>query len=123
MVDILGIRSNVVFEGFKLPFPFFAAADLMIYPTLYDAFPDTVLEALHAGCPVIASAVGGIPDILSYGELTFEPSNVTGIADTIEKCILDADYYLYLKGLCAERAEVFRFDWPERFEESMRKAR
>jgi glycosyltransferase involved in cell wall biosynthesis len=115
----LGIEKNVIIEGFKDPFPYLAEGDLMVYPTLYDAFPDTVLESLHTGCPVIASAVGGLPDLLKYQELLFKPGSVPEIRDKIEKCIKDATYYDHIRKLCLERARIFHFDWAEQFEKAM----
>lgn len=55
-----------------------AEATLMIYPTLLDVSPNTVKEAVVAGVPVVASAVGGIPDYVVPGEngLLFEAGNV-----------------------------------------------
>jgi glycosyltransferase involved in cell wall biosynthesis len=115
----LGIVKNVTIEGFKDPFPYLAESDLMVYPTLYDAFPDTILEALHTGCPVIASAVGGIPDMLQYDELLFESGNIQEIAEKIEKCVTDNAYYDHIRKLCQERAKEHHFDWAEHFENAM----
>jgi glycosyltransferase involved in cell wall biosynthesis len=120
LIRNLDIEENIIIEGFKDPFPWLAECDLMVYPTLYDAFPDTVLEALHTGCPVIASAAGGIPDMLSYPQLLFEPGNVEEIVDRIERCITDSAYYGCVRRLCAERAAAFRFDWAGRFEAAMK---
>jgi glycosyltransferase involved in cell wall biosynthesis len=120
LVRQLGIGEHVVFEGFKDPFPYYADCDLLVYPTLYDAFPDTILEALHTGCPVIASAVGGVPDMLQHSELLFESGNIEQMALMIKKSIDDKKYYNYLRSLCAERAGVFHFDWPKCFEDAMR---
>jgi glycosyltransferase involved in cell wall biosynthesis len=116
----LDIEELVSLEGFKEPFPYLADCDLMAYPTLYDAFPDTVLESLHAGCPVIASAVGGLPDLLHYPELLFEPGNEQEIADKIEQCITDVSFYFRIRRLCGERAGIYRFNWAERFEKAMK---
>ena len=46
------------------PLPLLAASDLVLHPTHRDALPRTVLEALAAGVPVLASSVGGVPEIL-----------------------------------------------------------
>jgi glycosyltransferase involved in cell wall biosynthesis len=118
-IQSLGIEKNIVLEGYKNPFPFFIQNDLMVYPTLYDAFPDTVLEALHTNCPVIASAAGGLPDMLFYSELLFKQGDVEEIAEKIERCIRDPSYYRRIRELCAERAKVYRFEWAKSFEEAM----
>ena len=120
LIKELDIEDNILIEGFKDPFPYLAECDLMVYPTLYDAFPDTVLEALHTGCPVIASAVGGLPDLLAHPELLFESGSVQQIADKIEKCIADPNFYEGIRTLCKKRAAVYRFDWAGSFETAMK---
>ncbi|MDR1901252.1 MAG: glycosyltransferase family 4 protein [Treponema sp.] len=119
LVKNLGIAEMVSFEGYQDPFPYLVSGDLMVYPTLYDAYPDTVLESLHAGCPVIASSVGGLPDLLRYPELLFESGNIEEMASRIERCITDSVFYRRLRALCADRAQAHRFDWAERFEKAM----
>jgi glycosyltransferase involved in cell wall biosynthesis len=46
----------------------FAAADLSVLPTLGDNCPMSVLESLASGCPVVATRVGGIPEVVDEGE-------------------------------------------------------
>jgi len=115
-----GVENMVILDGFSDPFEFLADCDLMVYPVLYDAFPNAILEALHVGCPVIASRVGGIPDILLHAEMLFESGNIEEIAGRIERCITDNSFYQRLRSLCAERAAAFHFDWAERFENAMK---
>jgi glycosyltransferase involved in cell wall biosynthesis len=92
-------------------FPVVSACDLLVVPSLFDSYPNSVLEALHAGTPVIGSRVGGIPDMLSHDELLFPPMDAKAIADIIEGCVRDPGHYRKLKSLCAGRADYFRFDW------------
>ena len=120
IAEDLGISSSIIWAGYTIPFPHLAEASLMIYPSLYDAFPDTILEALHVGCPVIASNRGGIPDILGHEELLFNPDDIAGMTDFIENCINNPKEYLKIKNMCHERAELFRFDWTAKWETAMK---
>jgi glycosyltransferase involved in cell wall biosynthesis len=88
-------------------------------PSLFDSYPNTVLEALHVGIPVIGSRVGGIPDQLVHDELLFPPMDAEAIASRIERCVREPGYYARLRELCAERRESFLFDWPGAWEETI----
>jgi glycosyltransferase involved in cell wall biosynthesis len=57
------------------------AADVLLHPSRADAFPTVLLEALAAGTPIVASAVGGIPEIVKDGETgLLVPPPLTGSA-------------------------------------------
>jgi len=43
------------------------AADILLHPSQWDAFPTVLLEGLTAGVPIVATAVGGIPEIVEDG--------------------------------------------------------
>ena len=116
----LGLGDQIIFTGYVNPFSHFAESDLFVYPTLYDAWGDVVMEAMYTGCPAIASAVGGLPDLLKYPELLFEPGNVSHMADMVERAITDPEYYQQLRNLCASRVPELTFDWVERFEAEMK---
>lgn len=115
----LGIGDHVVFTGYVDPFPYFADCDLLVYPSLYDAWPDVVMEAIHVGCPAIASRVGGLPELLEYDELLFDSGDVVGMADIVERAIVDADFYARMRKLCTARAEALTFDWAVAMEKAM----
>ncbi|MDR2965761.1 MAG: glycosyltransferase [Treponema sp.] len=118
-IEKYNLQDMVTLPGHSDPFPYLAKCDLFLYPALYDAYPDAVLEALHSGCPVLVSSVGGLPDMLHYPELLFNPNNINEAIDKIEKCILDTSFYSHIKKLCLERANFHHFNWPEQFEKAM----
>ena len=113
------VSEMITLAGYVDPFPYLVNNDLYLYPALYDAYPDSVLEALHAGCPVLASAVGGLSEMLLYPELLFEPNNIDQIVNKIEQCIINPSFYKKIKELCIERAKNHHFDWAEKFEKAM----
>lgn len=82
-------RADAVkFHGFRLDGIRFAAhADMLLMPSLHEGLPYTLLEALAAGTPVAASAVGGLAEILKSEEtaLLFEPANAQSVSAAIAR--------------------------------------
>lgn len=65
----LGIRDTVYFAGYQGNCtPWMQLMNCMVQPSLKEATPNTVLEALCLNVPVLATAVGGVPDIISDGK-------------------------------------------------------
>ena len=58
-VNFLGLQKNV--------YPFLNEADLFALPSTYEGMPMTLIEAMGTGLPIVASNVGGIPDMLTNG--------------------------------------------------------
>jgi glycosyltransferase involved in cell wall biosynthesis len=89
---------------------YYQAADIYIHPTRAETFPTTILEALACGIPVVASAVGGIPEQIIEGETGFlVPS---GDAQTMAKRImhlLTNDAYRQQMGRRAADDAALRF--------------
>lgn len=55
-------------DGFQADVaPYYAAADLFVLPSRSEGSPNALLEALAAGCPIVASRVGGVPEIVQHG--------------------------------------------------------
>ncbi|MCX6719204.1 MAG: glycosyltransferase family 4 protein [Candidatus Taylorbacteria bacterium] len=90
------VSDRVQFLGFvphsEMP-KYLQASDIFIRPSLSEGLGNSFLEAMAAGIPVIATAVGGIPDFLKDGEtgLFCEVSNPKSIAQKVEKLIKDRE--------------------------------
>jgi glycosyltransferase involved in cell wall biosynthesis len=64
-----GLQGAAVLTGHRDDVPaVLAASDALLHPTARDAFPSALLEAMAAGLPIVATAVGGIPEIVVDGE-------------------------------------------------------
>ena len=83
---LLGIDHNVLFAGPRLDMPeLLKLFDLYVLPSLYEGLPLVLLEAMAAGCPVIATNVGGISTAIKQGEngSLVEPKNHKVLASEI----------------------------------------
>ncbi|MEN8258766.1 MAG: glycosyltransferase family 4 protein [Thermodesulfobacteriota bacterium] len=64
----LGLTGRVHFPGFsETPGDFVAEADVVVLPSRSEGIPNVVLEAMAMGKPVVATAVGGVPEIIEDG--------------------------------------------------------
>ena len=63
-----GLEGRVVFDGFVPEiWPVLEQTDILLAPSRTDSLPLTVIEAMLAGRPIVASAVGGIPELIEDG--------------------------------------------------------
>lgn len=82
----LGIQERVMWLGLRKDVPdLLLAIDLYALPSRSEMLPVSVLEAMAAGVPVIASAVGGVPEAVRQGETGWliPPNNSARLADAI----------------------------------------
>jgi glycosyltransferase involved in cell wall biosynthesis len=92
----LGLNARVRFVG-SVPretvLRLFRAADASVLPSAWENFPHAVVESLAVGCPVIATAVGGVPEVVTDGEngLLVPPNDPAALAAAISRFFSDAD--------------------------------
>lgn len=95
--SLSGTRDNVVFTGWigrEEMKAAHAASDIVLVPSLYlDAFPRTVIEAMAAGKPVVATRYGGAPEIVVDGKTGYvvDPFDVPSLAEKIDGLLHDRE--------------------------------
>lgn len=81
-----GISERVRWAGYRTDVDaLLAGCDVFVHPSLDDAFPTVLLEAMAAGLPVVASNVGGIPEIVVDGVTgtLVPPNHATALATAL----------------------------------------
>lgn len=104
----LGIESQIEFAGWvsgSEKDALFRKASIFCLPSYAEGFPMAVLDAWAYGLPVIATPVGGIPDVAIDGEnmLLFTPGDINELAENICKLITDTN----LRGKIANASTEF----------------
>lgn len=82
-VNNLGLGDRVIFPGMRKDVPrLLTASDVFILPTLTEALPTVLAEAMAAKLPIIASRVGGVPEMITNGQngCLVEPEDEEGLA-------------------------------------------
>ena len=111
----LGVANRVTMVG-KLPRPEvvqeFAEADFLVLPSRFEPFGIVLLEAMAAGLPVIASRVGGIPEIVAEGEtgLLVEPDNPEALAEALRLLCQDESLRFSMGRTARERVKRYAWD-------------
>jgi len=88
---------------------FYNAADVFLYPSLYEGFGLPILEAQACGCPVLTSNVTSCPEVAGDSAHIVNPNQITEISDGILKIISDQTYKnsLIAKGF----NNIKRYSW------------
>ncbi len=87
-----GVAHAIRFLGFvKNPTRLFAAMDMFLLPSDWEGFPVSILEAMQAGVPIIATRVGGIPEMIRDQQdgLLISPKNSEEIAAAVNRLAYD----------------------------------
>jgi 1,4-alpha-glucan branching enzyme len=114
MTHQLGIADRVAFAGFVADEErnrLLRAADVAVFPSLYEPFGIVVLEAMASNTPVVASDVGGLGDIVhhEHNGLTVYPGDAGSLATQVRRILRDRDFARNLARVA--EAGLARFDW------------
>ena len=92
LVDSLNLNNIVIFMG-QVPHDqipvYMNACDIFCLPSIREGWPNVVMEALACGLPVVASKVGGVPEILTDDEfgIMVPPGEPFQLADSLERAL------------------------------------
>jgi glycosyltransferase involved in cell wall biosynthesis len=111
LVHMLGLKDSVLFTGFQMDVSeIIATFDVAVLPSFFEGMGRVLLEAMAMEKPVVASRVGGIPDLVEHGVngLLVSPGDVLELSNAIKTVVKD-------KKLAHEMAEKGRKRITEQF--------
>ena len=89
-----GVIHNVIFAGMRKDVTrLLGANDIFVLPTLTEALPTVLAEAMGAKLPIIASRVGGVPEMVADGQngCLVEAEDVEGLAAACNQLLGDPE--------------------------------
>jgi alpha-1,3-rhamnosyl/mannosyltransferase len=110
----LGIESHITFIGAigdDDAAALYSACDVFVYPSLYEGFGLTPLEAMACGAPVVCSNATSLPEVTGDAALLFDPTKPNEIAQACVRVL--ANPPLQAKMRAASLAQARRFSWSE----------
>ncbi|MBD3239425.1 MAG: glycosyltransferase [Chitinivibrionales bacterium] len=108
-----GIRSDRLrrFAGSdELLATFYKHASALVYPSQYEGFGLPLLEAMHYGCPVVASNSSSIPEIAGEAAVYFDSDNGDDLRRQLLRCLSDGELSKRLSSMGPEREAQFSWD-------------
>ncbi|HEX7588352.1 MAG TPA: glycosyltransferase family 1 protein, partial [Anaerolineae bacterium] len=113
------LEDDVIFGDYipqdELPLCY-RAADLFVYPSLYEGFGMPPLDAMSSGTPVVTSNAASLPEVVGDAALQVAPDDEAALADAITRAVTDSA----LREQMIERGliQASRFSWARAAQET-----
>lgn len=108
----LGLDNKVAFLGNQTNiYSFLQEADIFLLPSIFEGMPMTIIEAMGTGLPIVASRVGGVPDMLEDGTSgLLVPCEPDAVAQAVLQLLQQDDLRKKLGTNALENSRVFGAD-------------
>lgn len=88
----------------------YSAANVLVYPSLYEGFGLPVLEAMVCGCPVVTSNVSSLPEVVGDAGITIDPTDGNALAEALYHVVSDSGLAAEMRRRGLERAKLFTWE-------------
>lgn len=109
----LGPDPGVIFTGYvadgDLP-ALYSAAELFVFPSLYEGFGFPPLEAMSCGTPVVTAGTSSLPEVVGDAALTVDPYDVQAIAAAVLRLLAEDELRATLRRRGSARAALFSWE-------------
>lgn len=113
LIEVLDIQKEVIFVGYVSEndlTKYYNAADLFVFPTLYEGFGLPPLEAMACGTPVITSNVTSLPEVVGDSAVTIDPYDVNAFAEAMYDLLTDEKLRENMINKGLKRAQLFNWE-------------
>jgi glycosyltransferase involved in cell wall biosynthesis len=120
-VAAMGLRDRVKFIGrvSEEDAPaLYNAAEVFVFPSLYEGFGLPPLEAMACGTPVVCSNTSSLPEVVGDAAITVDPEDVGALAEALRRALLDVDLRRERRERGLRRAA--QFNWHKTAVETLR---
>ena len=112
----LGVEKQVLFAGYVAdelkPF-YYGSADVFVLPSVMstECYPLTILESMACGTPVVASDIGGIPDIIVNSKIgsLCKPNDHIDLSEKVTQLLIDQTRQKEMSNYCLSR--ISNYSW------------
>lgn len=109
----LRITKDCIFTGYipvsDMPY-FYNAAEIFVYPSLYEGFGLPLVEAMACGTPVVTSDVTSIPEVVGDAAIKVSPKDYESIGESLLHLLEDENLYKEMSKKALERASLYSWD-------------
>ncbi len=119
IIKKLGISKDVLLLGYVPTedlIKFYNAADLFVFPSLYEGFGLPPLEAMACGCPVITSNTSSLPEVVGDAGIMVDPYNSTDLTDKMYRILTNESLRNDLSNKSLNQAK--KFSWKKTAKET-----
>lgn len=88
----------------------YSAADVFVFPSLYEGFGMPILEAMACGTPVVASNAASLPEVIGEAGLLVDPNDTEGLAEAIAHLLTNHEFSQTLRQRGLERVRLFTWE-------------
>lgn len=113
MVRLLGLEPHVFFLGnvsLSDLVLLYNAADVFVFPSLYEGFGLPPLEAMACGTPVVTSNRSSLPEVVGDAAVTVDPLNTREIVEAVHSVLTDGELRRELRERGLNRVRLFSWE-------------